>query len=105
MITYFIALVVALAFGFGCQVFDDIMTLRGISKGLAVEGFTFLISSKPTALQIYLRDGLLMVACTVPSLTACFLGDDAAALGCLVAPVVYGIKHIQGGLEWRKLGA
>ena len=99
----FILLLISYAFMIAADIYDVIMTTEGIKAGVAVEGNTWLIGDKPTALQLYARDSLVMVFCLAPSVVAHFLGNDPIAYGGLVSPVIFGIKHIQGGLAWKKL--
>lgn len=38
----------AVAFAFGCDIYDVIMTEKGLKAGVAVEGNAFLVGSKRT---------------------------------------------------------
>ena len=97
-----ISLVVAVA----GDVYDVTLTSRGLKKGLAVEGNTWLIGDKPSTRALYLRDALVLGFCMVPFIAAFLLGNIPVAIGALASPVVYGIKHYHGGLaSWKKLGA
>jgi hypothetical protein len=99
----FIALAVAVAFYVGCDLYDVILTEKGIRAGVAVEGNTFLVGSKPSAVALYLRDILVAGIATVPCVLALSFHNLPIFWGCLVAPVVAGVKHILGGLAWAKL--
>ena len=93
---------IAVGFCFLAQLFDDIESERGIKAGVAIEAFTWLIGSKPSFRAYFLRDSLLLAAVAAPSLVLHFVHSPAAP-AALVAPVVYGVKHILGGREWLPL--
>ena len=93
---------IAVGFCFLAQLFDDIESERGIKAGVAIEAFTWLIGSKPSFRAYFLRDSLLLAAVAAPSLVLHFV-HSPAAIAAIVAPVVYGIKHILGGREWLPL--
>jgi len=96
----FAAVVVAMEI---CDYFDISETVKGIAKGVAVEGNTWLVGPKPSAKALWLRDTLVNALACAPALVAWFLGVHPAAYGFLVAPVISGIKHVQGYLAWKKL--
>ena len=102
---YPILLTVSLALGVAGDVYDVIMTEKGLKAGVAVEGDTWLISSdKPSALALYLRDSIVLAFCVAPTaLCATVFHNIPLAYGALISPVVYGVKHVQGGLQWRTL--
>ena len=103
---YEIALAAALTVAAAGDIYDVTLTSIGLKKGLAVEGNTFLIGSKPSTLALYLRDALVLAMCTAPSVVFYAAAHNIhLALGALSAPVVYGVKHLLGGLAWKKLGA
>ena len=101
---YFYILASVLATLVGTDVYDVVMTEKGLKAGVAVESFTWLVGSKPTAVALYLRDSLCMAMAAAPSIIAYAMGSTAAAYGMLAAPAVYAVKHVLGGLAWRKLG-
>lgn len=91
----------ALAVAIAGDVYGITLTSRGLKAGVALEGNTFLIGSKPSARALYLRDALVLGLCLVP--TVVFHSNVPVAYGALAAPVAYGAKHFLGGLAWRKL--
>lgn len=101
--TYFICLAAALIICTACEIYDDVMSEKGIKAGVAIEGFTWLIGTKPSLLAYYLRDSLVMILVTTPSFVADLLGSSPFAYAGLVAPLIYAVKHILGGRAWAKL--
>jgi hypothetical protein len=99
---YWIFFSIAVGFCFLAGLFDDIESERGIKAGVAIEGFQWLIGPKPSFRAYFLRDSLLLALVTAPSLVLHFV-HSPAAIAALVAPVVYGIKHVIGGREWLPL--
>ena len=98
--------VAATAVGILGDVYDVTYTTIGLKKGLAVESNTWLIGSKPSTKALYLRDGLVLALCMLPTtVCAAVFHNIPVAYGGLTAPIVYGIKHYMGGRAWKKLGA
>lgn len=100
MFTLIVCIVIALVCGTG--IYDAEITERGIKAGVAVEAFTWLVGRKPTATALYLRDSLLLLLVSTPSVLLHFV-NAPAAYGALLGPLVYGVKHIRGGREWARL--
>ena len=100
---YFLALAAVLAAMEAANIYDVIMTEKGLKAGVAVEGNTWLVGSKPSATALYLRDSLVNLLATAPSLVSLVLGSTPAAYGFLICPAISGIKHVLGGLAWNKL--
>ncbi len=100
---YFYILTAILAALAGTTVYDVLMTEKGLKAGVAVEGNTWLVGSKPTAITLYLRDSLTAVLATAPSIVTYAMGSTAGAYGLLIMPVVYAVKHVLGGRQWAKL--
>lgn len=96
---------ISTAFCEACGLYDEIMTSRGLAKHLAVEGNTFLVGSNPTISALIGRDALLLSFAIAPALVAHFVHNVGIEYGALSGPIGYGIKHIIGGIEWKKLGA
>jgi hypothetical protein len=86
-----------------CGVYDVMMTEKGLRAGVAVEGNTWLVGEKPTAMALYLRDNLSLVLSSLPAIVMLFLHNTPLAYGCSAAPVAYGVKHIIGARKWAKL--
>jgi hypothetical protein len=100
----FALLAVAVAFAFICDIYDVTETEKGLKAGVAVEGNTFLIGTdKPTAVKLYLRDGVVIVAASVPAAVCLGLHAPSFFYAALAGPVVAGAKHILGGRAWVKL--
>lgn len=96
----------ATAVGIAGDVYDVTLTSRGLKKGLAEESNEWLIGTKPSTKALYLRDGLVLAFCLLPTLLcATVFHNIPLAYGGLVSPIIYGIRHVQGGLAWKKLGA
>jgi hypothetical protein len=100
----FIVILISVAFCEACGIYDATMTEKGLKAGVAVEGFDWLVGKKPSAVALYLRDNLLLGLCSLPAiLCATVFHNVPLAYGACISPVLYGIKHIQGGLAWKKL--
>ena len=95
----------SIAVGVAGDIYDVTMTSRGLKKGLALESNEWLIGTKPSTKALYLRDGLVLSFCIAPAVIALALGNVPVAIGALISPVLYGVKHYLGGRAWKKLGA
>jgi hypothetical protein len=100
---FFILFSICLAAAVATDIYDVIMTEKGLKKGLALEAFTWLVGPKPSALKLYLRDSLVTGLVAAVSLIIFLTGVQAAAFGMLSGLVVLAIKHIHGGRQWAKL--
>jgi hypothetical protein len=99
-----ILLAVVIAAAELCDVYDVTETVKGITKGIAVEGNTLLLSSdKPTALALYLRDGLIIALASVPAVVCLALHATPFFYAALGGPAIAAVKHILGGRAWVKL--
>jgi hypothetical protein len=97
-------LVIAVAFAFGADVFDVSETVKGIKAGLAVEANTFWVGTdKPSATQLYLRDGAVIALASALSVVALALHTLPLFYAGLSGPVIAGALHINGGRAWAKL--
>jgi hypothetical protein len=96
-----LALAIALGLAVAGDIYDVELTERGIRKGIAVEGFTWLVGQKPSAEALYFRDSLIICLATAPAIAALATGHAPLFWGALAGPVVMAAKHIQGGLAWR----
>src|ERR1035437_8370795 len=96
---YTVALVDALA----GNTYDIYTTEKGLKAGAAVEGNDWLAGPKPSALALYLRDGLVNLPFIALPLVLHVLGNDPLAYGSLAGLVVIAIKHVMGGRAWAKL--
>lgn len=96
-------LVIALLFAFGCDIYDVTMTEKGLKAGVAVEGFDWLVGDKPSARALYLRDALVIAFATAPAVVFLAIHNAPLSYAGLVGPAIAGIKHIMGGLAWKKL--
>jgi hypothetical protein len=96
----------ALAFAIGCDVYDTTMSEKGIKAGLSTEAnLTWLYgTNKPTTLQYYAVNIPIVLATAAVSLLGIHFHNPAVFYAGLAAPIAAGAKHIQGGLQWRKLG-
>lgn len=98
-----VSLLLALSAAVAGEVFDVTLTVRGIKAGVAVEGTSYLIGDKPSARALYLRDiGITMLPMFVAGLLAVHY-DHPIGYGVATWFAVLAVKHIQGGLAWRKL--
>ena len=104
---YPILLAVSLALGVAGDVYDVIMTEKGLKAGVAAEGNQWLssiVGTKPSAIGLYFRDSIVLALCVAPTaLCATVFHNLPLAYGALISPVVYGVRHVQGGLQWRTL--
>src|SRR5208282_2033113 len=101
---FILLLIISVVFCVVCGVYDVMMTQKGLKAGVAVESNTWLIGDKPSAKALYLRDALLLLFCITPALFFAFVFHNVPLqYAGLVSPVVYGVKHILGGLAWRAL--
>lgn len=97
-----IAALAAAAIAVGGSAYDITQTVKGIKAGIASEGNTFLVGSKPSAKALILRDTLMALIFVVPSVvTTLIVGGSASFL--LAAPVAFGGKHYLGGRKWAKI--
>jgi hypothetical protein len=96
----------ALAFAIGCDVYDTTMSEKGIKAGLSVEAnYTWLYgTNKPTTLQYYAVNIPIILLTAAVSVVGLLLHNPALFYAGLAAPVAIGAKHLQGGLQWKKLG-
>ncbi len=98
-----IVLAAGLAWAIGCDVYDITLTEKGIKAGVAVEGNTWLVGTKPGAVALYLRDSLETGIATAPCILACIFNNAPLFWGFLIAPLLSGVKHILGGKQWATL--
>jgi hypothetical protein len=103
--TILIYLAGALAFAISCDIYDTVISEKGILAGVAVEkNLTWIYGTKPTALQYYAVNIPIILLTAVPSIVAYLLHNPGLFYGGLAGPIAAGIVHILGGLSWRKLG-
>jgi hypothetical protein len=95
--------IAALAFYVGCDIYDVVLTEKGIKAGVAVEGNTFLVGEKPSAVALYLRDAFVTGLVTAPCAIALAVHNAPFFWGGLVAPIICGVKHVIGGRNWSIL--
>lgn len=94
---------VAVAAALCANAYDIVVTEEGIKAGVAVEGNDWLVGPKPSALALYLRDGLINLPFIALPLVSHILGNDPLAYGSLAGLAVIAIKHVMGGRAWAKL--
>ena len=93
----------ALAAALAGNAYDIYMTEKGIKAGVGVEGNDWIVGDKPSALALYLRDGLVNLPFIALPLVSHVLGNDPLAYGTLAGLAVIAIKHVMGGRAWVKL--
>jgi hypothetical protein len=93
----------AVAFELLANRYDVSETEKGIKAGVALEDYTWLVGSKPTAGQLYARDLLTVGILVTPSIVAYAFRRMEPFYGGLSLPVVLGCKHISGGNSWKAL--
>ena len=98
-----LALAGVVAFAVAADVYDVRETEKGLKAGVAQEDYTWLVGSHPSARALYARDSLVLGITTTPSVLSYIFHRNELYYGFLSAPVVYGIKHIQGGNQWKNL--
>lgn len=91
------------AAAFAADVYDVTQTEKGLKAGIAVESFTWLVGTKPTAKALYLRDALLIAITLFFPVLFHFKGNAPLAYGALISPAVAAIKHVLGGRAWANL--
>ena len=94
---------VALAAAVAGNAYDIYTTEKGLKAGVGVEGNDWLVGPKPSALALYLRDGLINLPFIALPLISHILGNDPVAYGSLAGLAVIAIKHVMGGRAWTKL--
>ena len=99
---FHILFAIAVGFAFGADVFDVIESEKAYAKGY-IESFDWLVGLKPTAIALYLRDGMLIAFASAPALVFFLLHNVPLAYGALAGPVAAGARHIQGGIGAKKL--
>jgi hypothetical protein len=97
-----LALVGADVFEQAANYYDVTETEKGIKAGVAVEA-SCCIGRKPEAHKFYVKDGITLGLIDLPSLFAYKYHSTSWFYGGLVGPIVYGVKHIHGGDEWKEL--
>jgi len=99
-----IILAVCVALAEAADVYDVTETVKGLAKGVAVEGFTWLVGSdKPSVTALYLRDGLVIVLATLPAVFCLVFHSQPFFYAALSGPIVAAVKHVLGGRAWAKL--
>jgi len=93
--------VLALCFELVCSIYDATMTEKGLRAGVGIEANAWLLGAKPKALRLYLKDLLFLSLVTAPSVIAAAFGMPELFYGFLIGPVFLGLKHVQGGRQWR----
>jgi hypothetical protein len=94
---------ISLAAAIAADIYDVTLTEQGLKKGVAQEGYTWLVGSKPSTRALYLRDALVTAMVAAVPLVLFLKGSTPVAYGTLSAFGVLVIKHIQGGLKWKAL--
>lgn len=99
---FFVVFCIALAAVVLSNIYDVVLTERGIKAGVAVEGFTWLVGQKPTAVALYLRDSIFNALFAALPLVF-YKVNPAVAYGSITGLVVITIKHVLGGRAWANL--
>lgn len=98
----YLPLILAVAFAYVCDILDIRATVLGIKKGLAVEQFTLFVGQRPSALALFLRDSLFILAVTGVAVLISLV-NVPLYYGSLAGPVVLGIRHLGGARKWNNL--
>ena len=98
-----LALAGVVGFAVATDVWDVRETEKGLRAGVAVEGNTWLVGSKPKAGALYGRDLLVIGLTASPAVVAYIFRKPEFFFGALAGPIVIGCKHIHGGDQWRDL--
>jgi hypothetical protein len=103
IITFVILLLVMI----GCSIFDNTLTHKGIEKGVAVEGNTWLDTifgtDKPTLLDLYLFEIIAIAIICIPAGFGFAFHIPALVYASCGGFVARSVQHIKGGLAWIKL--
>jgi hypothetical protein len=95
---------VVLALYVASDIFDVTLTVKGIKAGVAVEGNLFLLSTnRPTARALYLRDTAELGMSLIPAVIFFLVHNTPLLYAGAVCPAVMAVKHVLGGLAWKKL--
>jgi hypothetical protein len=91
----------------GCAIFDNTLTRKGIEKGVAVEGNTWLDTifgtNKPSSLDLYLFEVIAIAIICAPAAFGYGFHIPALVYGSCGGFVARSVQHIKGGLAWIKL--
>lgn len=101
-----IIFLLALVFLVVCASFDIINTHRGLIRGLAVEGNSWIVAifgNKPSLLALYVFDVVIWVLMAVPGVLGLHFENYALLGASIGAFLAFGGHHIQGGLKWGLL--
>ena len=79
---FYVLFAIAVGFAFGADVFDVIESEKAYAKGY-IESFDWLVGLKPTAIALYLRDGMLIAFASAPALVFFLLHNVPLAYGAL----------------------
>jgi hypothetical protein len=83
--------------------YDVSETEKGLKAGVAVEKYTWLVGSKPSAGRLYARDMLEFGIVTSPTIIGYLWRRAEFYYGGLGAPTTLAVKHIYAGNGWRRL--
>jgi hypothetical protein len=97
------ALAGVVGFAVATDIYDVTETEKGLKAGVAVEGNTWLVGSKPKAGALYGRDLLVIGFTASPSVLAYVFRKPEFFFAGLGGPIVIGCKHIHGGNQWKAL--
>lgn len=98
-----LALAGVVAFEVAANHYDISETEKGLKAGVAIEDYTWLVGSRPSAGPLYARDLLTVGILATPSVLAYIFRRMDLFYGFLPGPVVMGYKHISGGNQWKAL--
>jgi hypothetical protein len=100
---FYILFAAAIAVAVSGNIYDVVLTERGLKAKVGVEGWDEFIGANPSTRALYIRDAAFTAPFVVLPLVSYLLGNTPLAYGTLAGPVVAGIKHVMGGMKWAKL--
>ena len=83
--------------------YDIHETEKGLKAGVALEGNTWLVGSRPSAKALWGQSSLELGLTMAPAVLSYVFRQTALYYGTAGAPVILAIKHIQGGNQWKAL--
>jgi hypothetical protein len=105
MITLILSSLIALIIAVIGWVHDVTQTVKGIEGKVALENFTWLVGSTPSAKALYLRDSIFFIPFVLGPIFFVLLSGTAAMLPVLLGPLAFAGRHFQAGQLWKTLSS
>ena len=99
----YVVVIVSFALAVLFDLYDITMTVQGIKAGVAVEGNTFLVGTKPGFVRLLVRDMLIPIL-PIGLLGLIFGYGNGYACPVFFVPLfLLALKHYHGGRQWVTL--